>query len=228
MPLQSSGFLDEQVFLEALNAAPCRPQPYHHFLLENVLPADLVDDVDTLPFQPLDLDYTLGTREEHNPIRRYFNPEILTQYPCAQRVSDIFRHPRILKKIEEKGCISLENSLLRIEYAIDSQNFWLKPHTDVGVKLFTLLIYLSEGPHVQNWGTDIYLNETTHWETVPYQRNTALLFFPSSKTWHGFEPREIQGIRRTLIVNYVTQDWRNRHELTHPTEPVYAQSRPAC
>ena len=39
-------------------------------------------------------------------------------------------------------------------------------------------------------------------------------------TWHGFLPRQIDGVRRSLIVNYVTSEWRNRHELAYPDKPV--------
>ena len=31
---------------------------------------------------------------------------------------------------------------------------------------------------------------------------------------HGLEPRKIHGIRRSLIVNYVTQEWRARDEIS--------------
>ena len=43
-----------------------------------------------------------------------------------------------------------------------------------------------------------------------------MIFIPAHDTWHGFEPRPMNGIRRALIVNYVTNEWRNRHALAYP------------
>lgn len=45
--------------------------------------------------------------------------------------------------------------------------------------------------------------------------NSGLLFVPGKDTWHGFEKRPIHGLRRTLIVNYVDDSWKARHELLH-------------
>ena len=52
------------------------------------------------------------------------------------------------------GC-TLGGSFLRIEYCLDTDGFWLEPHTDIGAKLFTMLVYLSDHPEAEDWGTDI-------------------------------------------------------------------------
>lgn len=195
--------------------------PYRHYILNNLFDPQLVDDILALPFEPLDLDYSAGTREEFNAVRRYFSPEIIQDHEAAKRVADAFLDPTVIQKIESMEGVCLKDSLLRIEYAIDADKFWLKPHTDLGVKLVTLLIYLSKDEDAENWGTDIYVDGETFHSTVPYKSNRGLLFFATDKTWHGFEPRTINGVRKTLIVNFVTQDWKNRHELVHPTKVVY-------
>ena len=56
----------------------------------------------------------------------------------------------------------LEGTYVRIEYAQDIDGFWLKPHTDIGVKMFTMLIYMSDDPRHADLGTDIYADENTH------------------------------------------------------------------
>ncbi|MBS0185472.1 MAG: 2OG-Fe(II) oxygenase [Proteobacteria bacterium] len=216
-PFQS----DKALFIKSWDSTPFRTDPYDHLIVKNFFDASLVSDVVEIPVQEYDLAYVKGTREEFNPTRQYFTPSFISQFDAAQRVADIFRSSEVISAIEKKGNISLKDSLLRIEYAIDKDKFWLTPHTDLGVKLFTFLIYLSKEEDASGWGTDIYYDAETHHSTVPYESNTGLSFFPSDKTWHGFEPRPIKGIRKTLIVNYVTQEWRNRHELVHPTEPMY-------
>ncbi len=47
-----------------------------------------------------------------------------------------------------------------------------------------------------------------------------MIFVPSDSTYHGFEPREIQGIRKSVIINYVTNEWRAREQLAYPATPV--------
>ena len=205
----------------AFDQAQSLDDPYRHYILNDLFDPQLVDNVLALPFEPLDLDYSAGTREEFNAVRRYISPEIIQNHDAAKRVADAFLDPAVIQKIEAMEGICLKDSLLRIEYAIDADKFWLKPHTDLGVKLVTLLIYLSKDEDAENWGTDVYKDGETFHSTVPYKSNRALLFFATDKTWHGFEPRTINGVRKTLIVNFVTQAWKNRHELVHPTKVVY-------
>ena len=212
---------DTQQLWAAFDQAPTLDDPYRHYVLNNLFDSQLIDGILDLPFEPLDLDYAAGTREEFNAVRRYITPEITENYDAAKRVVDAFLDPAVIQKIESMEGICLKDSLLRIEYAIDADKFWLKPHTDLGVKLVTMLIYLSKDEDAETWGTDIYSDGDTFHSTVPYQSNRALLFFPTDKTWHGFEPRSIKGVRKTLIVNFVTQAWMNRHELVHPTNVVY-------
>ena len=47
-----------------------------------------------------------------------------------------------------------------------------------------------------------------------------MIFVPSNNTWHGFEKRPIHGVRRSIIVNYVTDAWRAREQLAFPHSPV--------
>ncbi|MBX9587977.1 MAG: hypothetical protein K2X43_01650 [Hyphomonadaceae bacterium] len=43
---------------------------------------------------------------------------------------------------------------------------------------------------------------------------------PSDITFHGFEPRKIEGVRKSVIINYVTNEWRAREQLAFPHEPI--------
>ncbi|MGN6517140.1 MAG: 2OG-Fe(II) oxygenase, partial [Rhizomicrobium sp.] len=111
-------------------------------------------------------------------------------------------------------------SFLRIEYCQDMAGFYLEPHTDVGAKLVTMMIHLSREPGSENWGTDLYRPGGAHACRIRSAFNSGYLFVPGSDTWHGFEPRAISGVRRSLIVNYVKPEWRSRHELAFPYTPV--------
>ena len=50
--------------------------------------------------------------------------------------------------------------------------------------------------------------------------NTALALVPSDITYHGFERRHIEGIRTSVIIKYVTSEWRGREQLAFPDRPV--------
>ena len=70
------------------------------------------------------------------------------------------------------------------------------------------------------WGTDLYAGRDTHVRRLRFVDNGGMMFIPGEDTWHGFRPRMIDGVRRSLIINFVTSEWRNRHECAYPDKPV--------
>src|SRR5439155_25833684 len=112
----------------------------------------------------------------------------------------------------------VDDTFLRLEYAQDVDGFWLEPHTDLGVKKFTCLIYLTENH--DDLGTDIYRAPGEHVGRSPFAPGGAMVFVPSDRTWHGFERRPIRGVRKSVILNYVTHEWRAREQLSFPETPV--------
>jgi hypothetical protein len=47
-----------------------------------------------------------------------------------------------------------------------------------------------------------------------------MVFVPSGITYHGFEARQIDGIRKSVIINYVSNEWKAREQLAFPDRPV--------
>jgi len=92
----------------------------------------------------------------------------------------------------------------------------------IGPKRITFLHYIIDLPGAETLGTDIYEDDEahTHFGSSPAAFNQALVFVPAKNTWHGFEQRPIPGIRKSLIINYVGPEWRNRQELAFPDQPV--------
>ncbi len=216
----------EQVKTQLINSftqAEQREAPYRHWRLSAVFPIDTARAIAQLPFTPPVIDDTGGRRETHNESRRFFDHDAIAQFPTCSAIAHALQSDEVISIIQSRCAVDLTNTNLRIEYALDTQGFWLEPHTDLGVKKFTMLAYLAEDEGHEDWGTDIYLDKTAPAQRVPATFNTAMIFVPSNNTWHGFEPRKINGIRRTLIINFVTQEWRNRHELAFPNEPILAQ-----
>ncbi len=210
-------------FAQSLRAATAEDVPYQHWLLRDVLPDPVAKAMDALPFTAPPLDGVSGSREIHNNTRRYVDQAAIAEYSACRSLADAFQDPATVAVIEDITGARLDGCCLRIEYAQDTEGFWLQPHTDLGVKKFTLLYYL--GPAGQpDLGTDVYADAKTWSHRAPFEPGGALAFVPSDRTWHGFEPRPIPVVRKSLILNYVTEAWMAREQLAYPDSPVTGRS----
>jgi hypothetical protein len=196
--------------------------PFRHWLLADVFPAGMTRDLCRLPFPCPELHGVSGKRELHNDQRHYFNAANNTRFDACAAVADAFQSREVADAIEAATDADLSGAYVRLEYAQDTDGFWLEPHTDLGVKRFTMLIYLAESAEQADLGTDIFSDPQTWAARPPFADNTALVFVPGSNTWHGLTPRPIEGVRRSIIMNYVTDEWRAREQLAYPATPVRA------
>ncbi len=206
--------------LRMLRETPAEERPYRHWLPDGVLPDDILAALQDLSFPLIDLEGVSGTREVHNSGRHYFDVDNRRRYPAVDAAAMAFQDPAVTGAIADHFDIDLDGSYLRMEYAQDGDGFWLEPHTDIGVKLFTMLLYLSDGPDHASLGMTIYASKSEAFGRTPFRPNLAMVFIPSKHTWHGFEARPIEGVRKSLIVNYVTDEWRAREQLSFPEQPV--------
>ena len=55
---------------------------------------------------------------------------------------------------------------------------------------------------------------------APFRPGAAMGFVPSPTSYQHHEAPKITGIRKSLIVNYVTADWRATEQLAFPDQPV--------
>jgi len=208
----------------AIRRAVCRASrrdyPFRHWLLRDVLPRSLSLSTASLELSPPEIDDTRGKRETHNASRIFLNDANLRRWPACAALAEAFQDEATIALLADITGRALDGGFLRIEYCLDTDGFWLEPHTDIGAKMLTLLIYLSDHPDAADWGTDLMDPGGAVLGRAPGDFNTGLLFIPGHDTWHGFAPRPMRGVRRSLIVNYVKPEWRSRHELSFPGEPV--------
>ena len=209
---------------QSVRSADGRSAPYCHWITRSIFPQAVYKDLKDMPFPVAELGGVSGTREAHNPDRVYFAGENLQTLQSVRATAEAFQDPEIVALLADAFGGSLADTYLRVEYAQDTDGFWLKPHTDIGVKMFTMLIYMSDDPRHADLGTDIYADADTHVGRSPFEPNSAMIFVPSKNTWHGFEKRPIHGVRRSIIVNYVTDAWRAREQLAFPQTPVVAKT----
>lgn len=205
--------------LRSLDGAQGGTIPFRHWSFDTALPAKTLVTIAALPFAP-PVAVAAGRREIINSTRVFFSTETCARFPVCAAVAATLQNEIVVERLQALCDIDLGRSFLRIEYCQDTDGFWLEPHTDIGAKLFTMLIYLSTEGGVEDWGTDLMNPAEDVLVTVPYRANTGIIFVPGSDTWHGFRKRTIAGIRRSLIVNYVKPEWRSRHELAFPDRPI--------
>ena len=196
--------------------------PFRHFVLRDLLPAPVLSALTILPFRPLRLDGVSGRRELHNDQRLYFDAACQAQHPACRLAARAFQTAPVVRALAAATGAQLAATNLRIEYALDAEGFWLEPHTDLGVKSLTIFAPLPDGPGQSGLGTDLYQSRSQWARRLPFSRGLGVAFVPGDDTWHGFEPRPITAVRRSLIVNYVTAEWRARDQLSFPDSPVRA------
>jgi len=206
--------------LESIATARRCESPYPHWFLTDCLPPDAVDAILALPFPAPDLGGVSGKREIHNATRKYFDVENRGKFTVCEAFCQAFQDTRLTDTVVAHFGAKLKGSYLRVEYGQDTNGFWLEPHTDLGVKTFTMLLYMSKDPQHRSLGTDIYDRDKKRVDVSPFACNSAMVFVPSNITFHGFEPRTIEGVRKSVIINYVTSEWRAREQLAFPETPV--------
>ncbi len=218
MAITTKAIIESQ--LASINNAKASEKPYPNWYLENCVPSDVAEELLALPLEAPALEGVSGKRELHNKTRTYFDPENMERFPVCKAFNEAFQSREITSKIQDYFKTDLNGTCLRVEYAQDTDGFWLEPHTDLGVKAFTMLLYLSTNPQHENLGTDYYDSDKNHLGRSPFKSNSAFVFVPSTNTYHGFEARKIEGVRKSIIINYVTSEWRAREQLPYPNDPI--------
>ncbi len=154
--------------------------PFVHFHAEQLFPAAVSAALAALP---ITLRPPASGKREWVRDRVYFNPSRCARHAVLDAVALAFQSPAIAGGLGSLCGTSLRGTFLRLEYAVDTDGFWLEPHTDLGVKKFTGLIPLSGGNGAANLGTDLYRSPTEHFGRAPFEPNTGLLFVPRDMAW---------------------------------------------
>ncbi|KZL17942.1 hypothetical protein PsAD2_02675 [Pseudovibrio axinellae] len=199
----------------ALRQATRDHSPFPHWTADNILPCKTLSELQHLPTCQLELDHRDGQRASNNKFRQYLHGDTFIKYEVEQEISAVFQSPSIVELLSTMCAIDLSGCFLRIEYACDKDGFWLEPHTDIGAKKFTLLLYLSRSCG-KDLGTSLYSDKHTFHSNAPWAPNRAVFFVPSDRSWHGFHKRRITNPRKSLIINYVCPAWRAKNELAFP------------
>ena len=198
---------------ENLSKVISKSEPFKHWLYNSVLLEETVDELLKLPFEAPKIEYYTGKRESNNQTRVFFNKENCEKFKVINDLVKVFNNSKIIDQLGNICGRDLTKGKLRIEYTMDTGDFWLEPHIDIKEKLLTFLVYLSKDPGSNEWGTTIYNPDLTFHSKAPYRSNLGLMFNQGINTWHGVPKQNIQGIRKNLIINYIAGEWQSVHEL---------------
>src|ERR1700722_4823468 len=75
--------------------------PYRHYLVANVFPADVAEELAHLPFAPPVLNGVSGKRELHNDQRSYFDADGVTRFPVMGGVAEALQSTRTVSLIAD-------------------------------------------------------------------------------------------------------------------------------
>ena len=186
--------------------------------LTNVFPESLCTAILVLPIVPPMLGGTDGTRNSYNAKRTFITPDLRQKFPVCEKLAEALQCHDVARQFEETCDIEADGTFLRAEYMQDTDGMWLEPHRDIPEKVFSMVIYLCTGPEAKDWGTDIYDGQKWVGRSSA-EFNSATIFKAGPHTWHGFEKRPINGVRRLMEINYV-RNWKDREQLAFPDRPI--------
>ena len=207
--------MNEDVLLSLKNCQ-FEQVPFKHWKINNVFSSHIYKALVDLPLDPPE-SYGLDGKRISGASRIFFTRENCSRFSVCDEVVNIFQSPEVILSLERLLDINLSNSYLRIGYYVDKMGFWLKPHTDLDVKLLTMTIYLYKKLESDDIGTDLFDEELNLVLTAPSRNNSGLIFIPGKNTWHGLNEKHFAGLRKLLIINYVTSKWENIEELCYST-----------
>lgn len=191
-------------------------EPYRHWLVNGALSDEMIAEIAGTPIPDGRRAYD-GTRAADNggggkdgKLRCYIERSNVHEFPALGGLVDELMAPETTRQVSEMIGRDLTDAYLRMEVIADREGFWLKPHKDIKEKLMTLLIYVNVCGESEGLGTDIYDAKLNRVKTIPYRNNVGYFFAPGENTWHGFEKKEIEKERRSILINYVTfpTDWK--------------------
>ena len=129
---------------ENLKKVMPKSNPFNHWLYDGVLLDETIDELLELKLSLPKIENHKGKREIYNESRIFFNKESCDKYPVVRNIVNVFNNPDIISQLGNICGRDLIQGKLRIEYTLDSGDFWLEPHLDIKEKLLTFLVYLSK------------------------------------------------------------------------------------
>jgi len=202
----------------SLGVARTSAFPYPHWLLAEILPLDLVWSLAALPFAPPPT-ALLGCARPPTGRVTFFTPRETEAFAACRLVAETFQSAAAVASIGRATGTRLGDCRLRLALTQEVDGHQSPPHTRQHEARFTLTVALDAGGQ-RNLGPDVYFEGGDWAAQAPWTPGRALAFAPSARSWHGFEPRMIREVRKSLVVDYVPATRATAAELAFPDLPV--------
>jgi len=208
----------QTAFANSLGEATARDFPYPHWLLAGALPLDLAWSLASLPLGRLPSS-VLG-----DPCPTTYDTRPITwretqTFAACRVLAETFQCSATVSLVARSAGIDLRDCRLKITLAQAVDGYECPPRTRCGEARFTLMIAL-DADGQSNLGPDIYFESGDWASQAPWRAGDALAFAPCERSWHGFEPRMIRGVRTSLVVDYVPTLQAVTADLPFPRNPA--------
>lgn len=149
-----------------------------------------------------------GKREGANKFRQFVSKQ---RTPELAKIFADFETQALRHHFSDITGVDCTQGHLRIELCQDGPGFYLDTHVDIPEKLITLQIYLGTGK--EDWGTTLYYPQGAVHRTVPFLHNSGWMGHKDAPLLHGVIKEKVDGLRKSVIINYVVGNWRDTEQL---------------
>jgi hypothetical protein len=171
--------------------ADLHEKPFPHARFYSIIEADFLtrcqEDAQRFPY------FKIEKTRTSNPDRVWLNQQSGYLSAIAQEFDSV----AIKRALGYEMQTTFLGCRTRVELCMDSVGSWLEPHTDDAAKAMTMQIYLS------GFGDSTKLGG----HTTQVAPNSAWAFDNKDQPVHSLDPLKYN--RASIIINYVTDDWRD-------------------
>lgn len=200
-------------FIDQLNNTLALESPFVHYRVQNVLQAEFYLELCAAIPSPNDrlwLDHPNG-----GGYRKWIELDKPNNLSALTAVSPVWatldaglRSNVFIDKLASK--FVLKNYRMNIQLVQDNPGYQISPHCDTypnqAHKMLTMILYLSDDIKLKPYGTRLYnhkekegRHQLSYHSTVPFIKNTMLLFKPNyPTTWHGVDRYDLERPRISL------------------------------
>jgi hypothetical protein len=192
-----------------IGGADHRVHPFEHWLLG-------LSPVSSKPCLPRRVLFDLTQLALPAPVA-YLNPAVRAAHPLCDLVAHAFQDPRVVDRIANTCRVDLNGTYLHLAYTQDGEGHARAADVGPRSKLLTLMLYLSGSDGA---GTDLFDTAGRHIGRVPFAVNAGIMFALSPTAYHGFLPRRMPLMRKSLVASYVTAEFAHPEQLAFPLDPL--------
>src|SRR5258707_15390327 len=88
---------EQKTLMASIHKAKRFTDPFTHWIPSDLFTPQTLNELQDIPYTWNHLKYEVGTREENNAFRHYFDVESQKKYPIVRKVADLFHTLDVLQ-----------------------------------------------------------------------------------------------------------------------------------